>query len=134
MQLTDLAIKLVADNVCVLGVNLLLDQKADLPQGDDAFAVLASTPGTTPDWVHNHAGPKYRKPGVQVRVRARKTTDAFALAEAIYLSLTAINNQVVNGVWYRSVKPLQEPSGAMGPDDIGRAQVSFNLICDKRGG
>jgi len=131
--ITDLATILTGANVAVLGTSLFLGLTAVIPAGDGPFLSVVMTGGSGPEGTHNAVGlPAYQRPTAQIIARGASTPAAEALAIAAYTALWAVRNQFVNGVWWRQILPLQEPSEALGEDADGRAQWSFNVAIEKR--
>ncbi len=131
MLLDDLVSVLVTAGVGVFNANIFASAKAGVPDGDGPFLVIALTPGTTPEWIQNQAGPSHVRPGFQIRVRATKTNDALTMAHAAYTALFSVRNQIINGKRYLSIVPLNQPNDQMGPDDDARAQIVFNGLCHR---
>jgi hypothetical protein len=138
--LTELATILTAAHVAVLGTSLFLSDEAQIPAGDGPGGLgilsITMTGGSGPENTHNAqrfgALPAYQRPAAQLIARHSRYSVAEALAYAAYAALFAVQNTFVNGVWWRDVTLLQEPSEVLGPDAIGRAQASFNIAMVKR--
>ncbi len=129
--LDDLAAKLVADAVGVLGATLFLSSRAVIPSGDGPFISLNETGGMAPTRVQNKASANTQRPTVQVLVRAATYPVARAKALAAYQSLDGIFNATLSGTFYHKVTARQEPTD-MGFDATGnRVQVVFNVEVEK---
>ena len=128
--LDDLAAKLVADGVGVLGTSLFLSSAAIIPAGNGPFISLNETGGMAPIRTQNTVRVTLR-PTVQVLVRATSYTVARAKAWAAYQSLDGIFNTTLSGTAYRRIGARQEPTD-MGLDATGkRVQVVFNIEIEK---
>lgn len=114
------------------GTNVFVGSRAILPTGDGPFVVLIETGGSAPEGTHNLTDvPAYVQPSAQVVCHALDYLIARDKAQEIYEAFYAIMNQLVNGTFWRSISPKQEPFD-LGLDDAGRARVVFNIECVKR--
>lgn len=133
MWLDELISVLVADGVGTYGTNIFMSTKAAIPSGVGPYLSLIETGGSGPDRTQNRVlRPAYQRPAAQIVARAASYPAARLMAQAAYNSLVKIRNQVILGVAYREVRPLQEPNDLLGLDAQGRATVVFNVIGDKR--
>jgi hypothetical protein len=135
MFLDDLVTILTAAGVGVANVSIFASSKATIPTGAGPYISVSETGGTSPDETHNAARfenmPAYQRPNAQIFVRAASYPVARAKAEAAYSALWNVMNQKINGVWYLSISPLQEPFD-FGLDDLNRACIVFNIAAVKR--
>ena len=130
--LDDLCTILTGANVAVLGTSLFRGATAVLPPGPGPYLTLTMTGGSGPEGTHNATGmPAYLRPSCQVIARATSYPVAEAMALAAYAALWSVRNQLVNGVFWREILPLQEPFD-LGIDDALREQLVFNVSITKR--
>lgn len=128
--LDDLASKLVADGLGVLGTTLFLSSNALLPAGAGPLISLNETGGMQPSRTQN-TRIATQHPTVQVLVRADTYSHARAKAWDVFSSLDGNFNLDLNGVRYLKIVARQEPTD-MGIDSTGlRVQVVFNLEIEK---
>lgn len=135
MWIQELVAALVATGAYTFNSDLLASANAVVPSGpttDGPYTSLRATGGSGPSWTHNRVGPAYQHPGCQVITTAKSFSVAYDRAYTTYNVLTAIRNQFIGFTWYRSITPLQEPNESLGLDDLGRSQIVFNLLGDKR--
>lgn len=88
---------------------------------------IIETGGLAPVYIQNSARPAYQQPAAQIVGRAGSYNTARLTAVAAYNAVLDIENELVNGVKYLYIRPLQEPFD-LGPDDAGRARVAFNVL------
>jgi len=95
------------------------------------YITLTETGGTSPYRIHNTgAVPSYRRPGMQIGVRAATFDRAMDLAQASY-SAVVLRDTDINGVRYVYIEPDQEPY-PVGLDANGRERVAFNIRAMKK--
>lgn len=133
--LDDLAVKLVADGVGVLGTSLFLSSAAVIPAGNGPFISLNEVGGVAPTRIQNARAVATQRPTVQVLVRAGGAGTGYQTARTkawnAYQSLDGIFNTTLNGTFYLKVAAKQEPTD-MGFDATGnRVQVVFNVEIEK---
>jgi hypothetical protein len=92
---------LVAAGVGIANVSIFASSKAILPDASapgapPAILHLKATGGTPPIGTHNDGAGAYRRPGVQLIVRAASWPAAYAMAQAAYSALIAVRNQAVS--------------------------------------
>jgi hypothetical protein len=128
----DLAVRLEQQNVFSReGKTLFIGSGSRMPDGDGPFGVLIESFGLPPLLTHDRPnGVAYERPRVQLVVKGRNgqaiREKALAARDALFVSDTE-----VNGTWYTSIRPLQEPFD-LPPDTDGRSRVAFNVECQKR--
>lgn len=127
--LDEIAAKLVADAVGVVGSSIFLGSKAVIPTGAGPYLSLVETGGTGPKRVQDSRR-STRRPTAQVLSRATNYQVARAMIEAAYLSLDGLFNVSLSGTFYQSVTARQEPTD-IGLDDAGRARIAFNIDAQK---
>jgi hypothetical protein len=135
----DIVTILVTAKVGVAGANaaggIFVSSKAAIPTGAGPYLSISETGGSSPEDTHNAARyssmPAYVRPNAQILVRASSYSVARTMAEAAYSALYSIQNQFINGVWWRETTMLQEPFD-FGLDDLNRACVVFNMSAVKR--
>lgn len=128
--LDDIAAKLVADGIGVIGTTLFTSSKAVLPSGAGPYITLMETGGLAPLRVQNRNGAAILRPSVQVVVRATSYQVARAKAQDAYTSLDGVFNTTLNGTFYLKITARQEPTDT-GLDEAGRPRVTFNLDAEK---
>jgi len=135
--LEEIANKLVADGVGVLGTSIFISSAAVLPTGDGPYITLTETGGVAPGGfrgeggrTQNQSGVSTQHPTVQVVTRAKSFPVARAKALAAYNSLDGTWNETLSGTFYLSITARQEPTDT-GLDDAGRVRVTFNVDTDK---
>ena len=138
MVLDDLAIFLQTQGLGTRGTNILEGRLPPDPPGaavPDELIVLFAVPSPGPDHVHDIVGPALVRPVVQVRWRGRATQGGYAAlwtkAEAAFVALDSVRNQVINGVKYLNIMALQSPNGAIPDDQYNRPTLVFSVICHK---
>lgn len=138
-------IKLLVDNGVVAAGSVFQSTHAKIPAGDAATITLIEYGGPAPLVMHrSDSNPAYEFPTAQVFARGGSHAQVRALAQAAYLRLsrdpstsaTSIlqrpwRNVTINGVYYVWISPRQQPFD-MGPDDVGRLKIGFNLAAMKR--
>ncbi len=135
MLLDDIVTILQTASVGTDGVNIFQTSKASIPPGDGPYLSVKESGGSGPEGTHNSefiGMPGYVRPNAQFIVRALDYDVAMTMARAAWFAMRRTKNQFVNGVWWKHVICLQEPNDLMGIDDLGRAQVSFNVSVTKR--
>lgn len=128
--LEDIVSGYVTAGVGVFGTNIFLTSRHNTPDGDGPYLSIVETPGREADETHNEVVvPAYQRPSAQVVVCARTYQTARTMARAAY-NASRVTNQLVNGTWYRRMRPSQEPFD-YGLDPKGRPQLAFNLTAEK---
>lgn len=132
MFLQDLVFILEREGIGVYGTDLFIGAKAVIPLGDGPYISIAETGGAGEEGTHNLSPdtPAYVRPTAQIVCRAKAYLTARAKAEECWLALNFVN-QFVNGTWYRTMSPRQEPF-ELPVDDKNRARSVFNIECVKR--
>lgn len=112
---------------------IVASSKGRIPTGAGPFISVITTGGSGPEGTHNSTQkPAYERPTAQIVVRANDYEVAATRAQLAYNTLFPIRNQFIQGTWWRQVTMLQSIPGDIGPDDAGRAQLSFNISVTKR--
>ena len=136
----DLITLLTAAGIGTAGATLFATSKAVIPTGAGPYLSIRETGGSGPEFTHNEAMPAMYKPAAQLVARAgddfdRVIVGAYAAAEDMarraYDALVVVGNVTVGTTYYLSLTPMQEPFD-LGPDNIGRAQVAFNVMAVRR--
>jgi hypothetical protein len=104
-----------------------------LPLGARAFITLIRTGGQGDEGTHNLSRDTiaYERPSVQITVRAYKPQDAEDVAFELYSDVFNFYDRFINGTWWRSCGPKQEPF-EQPVDEKGRAIYRYNLETVKR--
>jgi Bacteriophage minor capsid protein len=133
MAVTDeIAAKLVAGGVGVLGSSIFIGSRTALPSGAGPYLTLIETGGYLPIRTHNStSNPAYQRPSFQIMCRASGYKAARLMCQNAYDALAGVRNVTLNGTWYLEISPMQEPID-MGLDENGRARVAFNIEVVKR--
>jgi hypothetical protein len=114
------------------GTNLFKGPKAKIPDGNGPYVSIIRTGGLGSEGTHNSVDvPAYERPKAQILVRATNYDDAELLADALYAFLWTVQNQFINGTWWRQLNPGSEPFD-LPPDEKGRPRIAFNIDCVKR--
>lgn len=134
MFLDEVLLVLVAANVGVFNTSLFISSKAQIPPPPAVgpFMTLVATGGTL-DVTHNTRSlPAYVKNTLQLFTRGNDYPTSQAMLLAALAALYPIRNQLVAGVWWLSVTPLQAEPIDLGQDDNGRINLSLNFIITRR--
>ncbi len=114
------------------GTNLFKGPKAKIPDGNGPFCSVIRAPGSGTEGTHNSIiVPAYETPGGQILCRATDYDDAERLALQLHAFLWPVQNQFVNGTWWRQLNIKGEPFD-LPPDEKNRPRVAFNIDCVKR--
>lgn len=106
--------------------------KSLIPAGVGPYLSLVETGGTAPENTHNAVStPAYQRPTVQILVRAESPADSAEMIRAAYDALVGVRNTTVSSVFYREIRPMQEPTD-LGLDSTGRHRMAFNVMVVKR--
>lgn len=130
--LDELAAKLVADGVGVIGTSIFLSSKAEIPAGAGPYISIIETGGMTARRNHNNKGYTQR-PSAQITTRASTYPAARSKAFAAYTSLCGdrgLFNTTLSGVFYLSIIPIQHLID-IGLDEAARPRVAFNIDVEK---
>lgn len=114
------------------GVDLFKGSKSSVGVGDGPFTSFIPTGGQGDEGTHNDSrySIAYERPSCQVVVRAEDYNVAEATARQLHFTLNFVD-QFVNGTWWRSCSPKQEPYD-LGLDAKSRPRFAFNLQIVKR--
>ena len=128
----DLVVRLASRGVGVLGTNIFVSSKAMIPTGDGPYLSITTTGGAPPLRTQNSvAQPAYQRPSAQLVARAASYPAARTMINAAYSAVAGVRSEVINGVYYREMNPMQEPFD-LGLDSAGRATLAFNVAAIKR--
>jgi len=128
--LDDIAARLAAQGVGVVGSTIILGSKGTVPQGDGPFISLTETGGSAPTRIQNKGSANTQRPSAQVLVRAKSYQVARAKSKAAYDALDGIFNTVLSGTLYHSITVRQEPTD-IGLDAETRPMIVFNIGAEK---
>lgn len=104
--------------------------KSTRPDTPDDCLTLYQYNGNAPEYVQDVVGPDVEVPQLQVMARARSYPVAEQLAYAAWLVLSAVRNQVLGTVYFRSIMPNSSP-GYLGRDANDRHLIGFNATVAK---
>jgi hypothetical protein len=127
---TDVAALLTAAGLGAVGSTITIGRNATIPTGDGPYFAIVETGGVAPTRVHN-AGRATSRPMAQIVTRAKNTHVARSKAFEAFNALDGKFNVTVAGTFYLHLMARQEPTD-MGPDDLGRAQYSFNIEAERQ--
>lgn len=134
MFLDEVLTFLQSQGIGTVGQTLFAGSLALVPTGDGPFTVVTEY-GGEPAIRAMGAVVVAEQPRAQVMVRAASYAAARSKAEAAYRAcLHAVDNgaAMLGGpTVYLALTPLQPPFDA-GPDENSRAQVAFNLACQRK--
>lgn len=110
--------------------NIFIGSAHNVPDGDGPYLSIVQTQGMRDEELHNDVdSPAYQLPSAQVTVRAKSYLACRTMARNAYNASRATNT-FINGVWYRRIRPEQEPFDR-GLDAKARVVMSFNLMAEK---
>ena len=130
--LDEIAARLVAQGVGVLGTDIFLGSKAAIPSGEGPYISLTETGGTGSRRTHN--GIPVGQPTAQILVRAMKYNVARTKLKAVWDALggdKGLHNVTLSGTFYQSVTPRQQPTD-IGLDGLARPMIVFNIEAQKQ--
>lgn len=130
MWLDDLKTIIVAAGIPAASV--MLTSQAVPSKGDGPFLSIIGTGGPAGERTQNLAGLAYNRPTAQIMSRAIDITAALDQLKTAFDACDVVLNQSINSVWYLEIRPLQSDFVDLGPDELGRARVAFNVLGFKR--
>lgn len=130
MFLDEIAARLAAQGVGVVGTNIFKGSKALIPDGPGPYLSLTETGGSGPTRIHNVATAHTQRPTAQIAVRAQSYLAARTMIKAAYLALDGVFNTSLSGVFYQKITARQEPTD-LGLDALGRPLLVFNIDAEK---
>jgi hypothetical protein len=96
------------------------------------FVSIIRTGGLGSEDTHNLTDqPAYERPTAQIVVRAQNYEDAETMAQQLYDLLWPIQNQMINGTWWRELNVRSEPFD-LPVDEKGLPRIAFNIDVAKR--
>jgi hypothetical protein len=132
MFASEIAARMAAQGVGILGQTLFIGSKANIPVGIGPYVWIIETGGTSPARTHNNTATQ--RPTAQITVRAKDYYAARLKAVAAYDALGGANglwNIRLSSVFYLSLTTRQEPTD-IGLDDNERQQFVFNIDGEKQ--
>ena len=129
----EIANRLAAQGVGVLGATLFIGSQAGIPNQDGPFVTIVETGGTNPARRQNNDS-GYQRPTAQITSRAKDYSIARSKAAAAYAALggtDGLYNLTLSSVFYLSITTRQEPTD-IGLDDNERVQFTFNIDAEKQ--
>ena len=134
--LDDLITVLEVAGVGTRNVSLFKSSTARIPnaKNEGPFITLVETGGSGPEGTHNAGMLAYIRPNAQIVTRGKLWSATIGMSKAAWLVLTqtGMRSQYINGVWYRSIVPLQQPFDLGVEDGTGRIMFVFNIAAVKR--
>lgn len=134
----DLGQLLQAEGFGTLGQTIFLRNRTvfrDPPgsQIPDKILGLFDIPGLPPAQTHDSGGPSVEYPHVQLRWRSAPYDYVWpsTQAHAVFLLFGSIANQVLNGVFYQQILPLESPFGQP-EDEWNRPYTVLEVRCAKQ--
>lgn len=127
--LDEIAARLVAQSVGVIGTSIFLSTKTAIPPGNGPFITIVETPGYGAHRTHN--GDRIQRPSAQIVVRANTYPIARTRARLAYLALDGVFNTLLSGVFYHRIVATQEPFDLGLEEGTARARVAFNIDAEK---
>jgi hypothetical protein len=131
MFLDEIASRIVLEGAGVLGVDLFLSSKVNIPPGDGPFTSIIETGGTAPRRTHNNTATQ--RPSAQILVRASTYPSARARAQQVYDALGGDNglyNLSLLGTFYQQITSVQNLTD-LGLDELARVRIVFNINVEK---
>jgi hypothetical protein len=131
--LNEIAAKLVASGVGVIGTSIFLSTKAPIPPGDGPYLVIIETGGSGAK--RTHGGVAVECPTAQLSVRALDYPTARARLKLAYDALggaKGLHNVTLSGTFYQSIVPRQNPTDIGLEEGTARAVVAYNIEAEKQ--
>jgi len=111
----------------VVGTDIFIGSKANLPDSGAAFLTIRATGGAPPLRTQNEIAPTaWRRPTAQLVARALSASDAEDLIELAFLAVQGQRNVFINTIRYMEIEPIQEPFD-LGLDSKKRPRHTFNV-------
>ncbi len=132
MFLDEIAARLVSEGIGILGTNIFLGAKVQVPKGSGPYVSIVETGGTGAVRTQNNTS--RQRPTGQVTVRSDSYVTARTKIKHVYNALGGVNglyNFTLNGAHYVSLTVRTEPI-EVGMDDDNRSMLSFNFDAEKR--
>jgi len=129
--LDEIAARIVAQGAGVLGTDLFLSSKAQIPTGAGPYTTIIEYGGTTSRRTQNNKSTQ--RPSAQIVVRASTYPVARARAALVYKALggdEGLHEIVLSGTRYLSIIPIQQLFD-MSLDELSRARVAYNIDVEK---
>ena len=129
--LDEIADRIQSQGAGVLGQNMFLSTKANIPSGAGPYITIVESGGTTSRRTHNNTATQ--RPAAQIVVRASAYPAARAQAVLVYNALggdNGLHNIELMGTYYQTIIPIQQISD-LGQDELARARVVFNINAEK---
>ena len=123
----------VAAGIGVFNETIFQTSMAHIPEtGDGPFLTLVGTGGTPVPTHNSRLQPAYVDTNLQLFARGTDPVAVFDMLLACLAVLYPIANQLVAGVWWLSVTPLQVVPMDLGVDDNERINMSLNFVIRRR--
>jgi hypothetical protein len=109
LLIDDVVKRLTDANVGTFGTNIFASAGAAIPAGAGPYLTIVETGGVAPMRRHDDGNnPAYRRPSVQLMVRAQTYTAARTMLVSAFNALLAMQGMTVNGTFYVLVTPKQD--------------------------
>jgi hypothetical protein len=131
MFIEEIANRLVAQNVGLVGSTIFLGSQAQIPTGNGPYISLIETGGSGAARMHNSA---LERPTLQVLTRGKSPSAVRSMSKAAYIALggpDGLWNCTLDNIFYASLTVRQEPTD-IGADEAGRGMFSFNIDAEKQ--
>jgi hypothetical protein len=129
--LDEIAARIQSQGAGVLGQDLFLSTKADIPGGAGPITTIVESGGTSSRRTQNNTATQ--RPAAQIVIRASSYPAARARAVLVYNALGGDNglyNVTLSGTFYQQIVPVQQLFD-LGLDELSRARVVFNINAEK---
>ncbi len=131
--LDEIAARLTAQGVGVVGTSIFLSSKSVIPAGAGPYLTIVETGGSGSAKTQNNTATE--RPTAQLTARGASYPSARTMLAAAYTALGGANglhNVTLSGVFYLSVTARQATATDVGMDEAGRAMVVLNIDAEKQ--
>jgi hypothetical protein len=129
--LDEIANRLVAQGAGTVSADIFKGSKAVIPSGDGPYLSVIETGGTRR--LASHNGTAVTRPSAQLLCRAKSYQAARARLSLAFAALggaEGLHNVTLDGTFYQSIVPRQEPTD-IGLDTEARPMIVFNIDVEK---
>lgn len=125
--INEIAARLVAQNVGVIGSTIFMGSRATLPSGPGPILTIVETGGTGPTRIQNQDAAATHRPTASIIARANDYQIARTMAQNAYNALDGVFNKVLSGTFYLRMVARQEPTDIGLEEGSQRVMVAFNI-------